>query len=80
MWCEMDLQKFSELENRLKILVSDYGSQKKRIQELEELLQNKVSELEEVKGKIEGLRAEREAVRAKVDSLLELLQDIAISS
>lgn len=76
----MDLEKFSELENRLKILVGEHGSQKRRIQELEVLLQDKVAELEEAKGRIEGMRAERDAVRAKIDSLLGLLQDITVSS
>lgn len=74
----VEFQKFEELEGKLKILVSEYLAQKTKIQELEELLKNKITETEEVNGRLKGLKEERDAVRAKVDSLLDLLQDVSI--
>jgi uncharacterized coiled-coil DUF342 family protein len=35
-------------------------------------------ELEEANNKIRGLKEERDSVRTKVDSLLDLLQDISV--
>jgi uncharacterized coiled-coil DUF342 family protein len=49
---------------------------KKRNLELEVLLQNKSTELDELNKKIGGLREERDAIRTKVDSLLDLLREI----
>ena len=74
----MEFQKFEELEEKLRILVNEYLSQKRKIQELEELLKNKITEIEEANGKLKGLKEERDAVRAKVDSLLDLLHDVSI--
>lgn len=74
----MEFQKFEELEGKLKILVKEYAFQKGRIQELEELLKNKVTEIEDANDKVRGLQEERDAVRTKVDSLLDLLQDVSI--
>jgi len=51
---------------------------KKKNQELEELLKNKGVELEEANIKIRGLNEERNSIRTKVDSLLDLLQDINV--
>jgi hypothetical protein len=45
---------------------------------LEGLLKQKEIELEDVNKKILGLDEERDAIRAKVDSLLDLLQDIKV--
>lgn len=72
----MEFSKFDELEKKLREMIGDYASIKKRNLELEELLQNKVMELEEANRKIGGLKEERDAVRTKVDSLLDLLQEI----
>ena len=72
----VEFLKFDELEKKLRDMIGDYALIKKRNQELEELLQNKTMELEEAKSKIGGLREERDAVRTKVDSLLDLLQEI----
>ena len=74
----MEFQKFEELEGKLKILVKEHVFQKERIQQLEELLKNKVREIEEANNKVRGLQEERDAVRVKVDSLLDLLQDVSI--
>ncbi len=72
----MEFQKFSELESKINGLLGDYALLKKRNLELEEELQNKNRELEEASVKLEGLREDKDAVRSKVDSLLDLLQEI----
>ena len=74
----MELIKFKELENKLKNLIDEYASLKKKNLEIEALLKNKVMELEEANNKIRGLKEERDSVRTKVDSLLDLLQDISV--
>lgn len=72
----MEFVKFKELEERINKVLEEKAALKKRGSELEELLKNKDNELEEVKNKLKGLQEERETVRSKVDSLLDLLQDI----
>ena len=74
----MELIKFKELENKLKNLIDEHSSLKKRNLEIEVLLKNKIMELEEANNKIRGLKEERDSVRTKVDSLLDLLQDISV--
>lgn len=74
----MELIKFKELENKLKNLIDEYASLKKKNLEIEALLKNKGMELEEANNKIRGLKEERDSVRTKVDSLLDLLQDISV--
>ena len=74
----MELVKFEELENKIKNLISEHELLKKRNSELEELLKNKGVELEEASDKIKGLNEERNLIRTKVDSLLDLLQDISV--
>ena len=72
----MDFAKFTELENKINGLLENYVLLKKRNIELEEQLKNKTKELEETSLKIEDLKEEKDAIRAKVDSLLDLLQEI----
>ena len=74
----MELIKFTELDNKIRNLVSEHSLLKKKNQELEELLKNKGLELEEANIRIRGLNEERNSVRTKVDSLLDLLQDINV--
>jgi uncharacterized coiled-coil DUF342 family protein len=74
----VEFVKFDELEKKLRDLITDYAVLKKRNLELEGLLQNTVIELEEANRKIGGLKEERDAVRTKVDSLLDLLQEIKV--
>jgi len=76
MGAAVEFQKFDELEKKINDLIVDYTLLKKRNLEIEALLQSKNTELEEVNKKIGGLREERDAVRTKVDSLLDLLQEI----
>jgi uncharacterized coiled-coil DUF342 family protein len=72
----VEFLKFNELEKKINGLIMDHALLKKRNLELEGLLQNKSMELEEVNKKIGGLREERDAIRTKVDSLLDLLREI----
>jgi uncharacterized coiled-coil DUF342 family protein len=72
----VEFLKFDELEKKITGLIEDHALLKKRNLELERLLQNKSMELEEANKKLGGLREERDAVRTKVDSLLDLLQEI----
>ena len=75
---KVDLGKFSELENKIKSIVNEQDFYKKQYQKLEEILKNKESELEEFKSKLKVLDEERNSVRARVDSLLDLLADIEV--
>jgi uncharacterized coiled-coil DUF342 family protein len=72
----VEFLKFDELEKKINGLIKDHALLKKRNQEMEGLLHNKQIELEEANKKMGGLREERDAIRTKVDSLLDLLQEI----
>lgn len=72
----MELVKFEELESKLKNLLEEHIFLKKKNRELEEILRSKGLELEEANNKIRGLNEERDTIRTRVDSLLDLLQDI----
>ncbi|OPY87011.1 MAG: Cell division protein ZapB [Smithella sp. PtaU1.Bin162] len=72
----MELEKFKELENKIKGIVSEQVFLKKQISTLEEALKNKDSEIDVLNNKIKTLDGERDSVRARVDSLLGLLADI----
>jgi uncharacterized coiled-coil DUF342 family protein len=74
----VELVNFEELESKLKNLIGEYALLKKKNHELEELLKTKGWELEEANNKIMGLNEERDTIRTKVDSLLDLLQDINV--
>ena len=76
MWEIVEFLKFDELEKKITGLIEEYALLKKRNLELEEQLKNKTTELEETSKKIGGLKEERDTVRTKVDSLLDLLQEI----
>ncbi len=74
----VDFLKFDELEKKINGLIEEYAFLKKRNLELEGLLQNKTMELEEANKKMGGLKEERDLVRTKVDSLLDLIQEIKV--
>jgi uncharacterized coiled-coil DUF342 family protein len=78
MWWVVGLVKFEELENKIKNLISEHELLKKKNHELEVLLKSKGVELEEASNKIRGLDEERNTIRTKVDSLIDLLQDINV--
>jgi uncharacterized coiled-coil DUF342 family protein len=72
----VEFSKFDELEKKINGLIGDYELLKKRNLELEELMQIKNTEINEANNKMGVLKEERDAVRTKVDSLLDLLQEI----
>jgi uncharacterized coiled-coil DUF342 family protein len=74
----VEIVKFKELEDKIKNLISEHTVLKKKNQELEDLLKNKGLELEEANNKIRGLSEEKNSMRTKVDSLLDLLQEIDV--
>jgi uncharacterized coiled-coil DUF342 family protein len=75
----VEIGKFNELEDKIKGIVSEQIFLKKQIQTLEEVLKNKESEIEDLNNKLKALDGERENVRARVDSLLDLLADIELT-
>lgn len=75
----MELVKFRELEERIKGLVEEHQALKRRLKELEELVEIKSGEVREANSKIAKLNEERDSVRQKVDTLLDLLEDINAS-
>ncbi len=74
----MELMIFNELEEKIRSLAQEHALLKKRNAELEEQLRIKTSELEELNTAIKDFDEERIAIRTKVDSLLELLQDVKV--
>ncbi len=72
----MEITKFGDLEEKIKNIVSAYAELKTKNDKLEEQIKNKDLELQETYNKIRGLNEERDTIRSKVDSLLDLLQDI----
>jgi chromosome segregation ATPase len=75
----LELGKFKELEDKIKGIISEQVFLKKQIQVLEEALKNKESENEVLNSKLKALDEERNSVRARVDSLLDLLTDIELA-
>jgi chromosome segregation ATPase len=75
----VELGKFTELEDKIKGIVSEQVFLKKQIQILEEALKNKESEYEVLNSNLKALDEERNSVRARVDSLLDLLADIELA-
>jgi chromosome segregation ATPase len=75
----VELVKFKELEDKIKGIVSEQGLLKKQIQILEEALENKEAEIGDLNSKLKALDGERDSVRARVDSLLDLLADIELA-
>ena len=75
----MELVRFDELEEKIRGIVEECSFLKKRNQELEELFKDKDRELEEANRKIRNSNEEGNAVRAKVDSLLDMLKDISVT-
>jgi septal ring factor EnvC (AmiA/AmiB activator) len=72
----VELEKFSNLEDKIKTIVNEKVSLKKQIQKLEDTLKSKEAEIEGLNGKLKALDEERNSVRARVDSLLNLIADV----
>jgi chromosome segregation ATPase len=75
----VELEKFAKLEEKIKVIVAEKVSLKKQIQTLEDTLKSKEAELEGVNGKLKALDEERNSVRARVDSLLDLIADVDLA-
>ena len=75
---DVELERFSELEQKIKRILEEYSTLKNRNRELEKLLEGKNAELEEVKNKVKVLNEEKDAVRTGVDMLLDMLHDIEV--
>jgi len=74
----VELERFSELEQKIKRILEEYSTLKNRNRELEKLLEGKSAELEEVKNRVKVLNEEKDAVRTGVDMLLDMLHDIEV--
>ncbi|MBN2398024.1 MAG: cell division protein ZapB [Deltaproteobacteria bacterium] len=75
----MELERFGELERRIRELVEGHSALRHRNQELERLLEERSARLEEAEGKAQALIEQKDAVRAKVDTLLDMLRDVEMS-
>jgi septal ring factor EnvC (AmiA/AmiB activator) len=75
----VELEKFAKLEDKIKVIITEKVSLKKQIQTLEDTLKSKEAELEKVNAKIKALDEERNSVRARVDSLLDLIADVDLA-
>ncbi|HQB92101.1 MAG TPA: hypothetical protein PK527_02980 [Smithellaceae bacterium] len=75
----MELEKFKELEDKIKGIVNEKVFLKKQIQILEDALKDKEAELVGLNNKLKTLNEERNSVSARVDLLLELLTDIDLA-
>jgi len=75
----VELVKFKELEDKIKGIVSEQVLLKKQVQILEDALKNKDAEIGDLNSKLKALDGERDSVRARVDSLLDLLADIELA-
>ena len=75
----MELDKFNALEGKIKNVLSEYSLLKKQNQELKGLLKNTELELEGAKGRLVEFNEERDAIRTKLDILINLLQDVDIA-
>lgn len=75
----MELGRFGELERRIREVVETCSTLKDRTRELEKLLEEKSTELEEANNRVRVLGEEKDAVRTRVDVLLDMLRDIEVS-
>ncbi|HPG54561.1 MAG TPA: hypothetical protein PL134_09275 [Smithellaceae bacterium] len=75
----VELEKFKELEDKIKGIVNEKVFLKKQIQILEDALKDKEAELVGLNNKLKTLNEERNSVSARVDLLLELLADIDLA-
>jgi len=72
------LDKFKELEERIQSIIEEYSLIRKRNSELEALLEGTNAELENAKNRVRVLTEGEEAVRVKVDLLLDMLHDVKV--
>ena len=72
----MELERFTELERRIRGIVEASSALKNRNLELERIVEEKSLQLEEAEKKVRILTDQTDAVRTKVDMLLDMLRDI----
>ncbi len=72
------MDKFKELEERIQSIIEEYSLVKKRNGELEALLEGTNAELEKAKNRVRVLTEGEEAIRTKVDLLLDMLHDVKV--
>jgi len=75
----LELDKFNALEGKIKNILSEYSLLKNQNQELQGLLKNTELELEGAKERLAEFNGERDAIRTKLDILINLLQDVDIT-
>ncbi|MDD5475184.1 MAG: cell division protein ZapB [Syntrophales bacterium] len=72
----VDEGKFDQLEAKIKEVVDSYVQLRQKAGEMEELIRVRDQELSEAQAVIQSLKGEREAVRVKVESLLDRLEGL----
>lgn len=73
------LERFGELEQKIRKLVEEHSVLKERNLDLEKLLKGESAELEDASSRIRALNNEKDAVRTKVDMLLDMLRDVEVT-
>jgi len=73
------LERFGELEQKIRGIVEEYSVLKERNLDLEKLLEGRSAELEDANNRIMAFNNEKDAVRTKVDILLDMLRDVEVS-
>ncbi|MDD5723956.1 MAG: hypothetical protein PHY29_09520 [Syntrophales bacterium] len=76
---DVELERFAELERRIRAIVEEHATLKNRIRELESLLEENNARLEETNGVVQVLNGQKDAVRTRVDVLLDMLRDMEVS-
>ncbi|MBW2599042.1 MAG: cell division protein ZapB [Deltaproteobacteria bacterium] len=73
------MERFGELEQKIRGIVEEYSTLKDRNRELEKLLEGKSAELEDTNNRIRAFNNEKDVLRTRVDSLLDMLRDVEVS-
>lgn len=74
----VELEKFNELEQKVKGIIEEHALIKKRNRELESMLEGANAELAEAKNRIRALNDEQGTVRGRIDALLGMLRNIDV--
>ena len=74
----MESEKFDQLESKIKGIVDACAQLKRQVAEQEELIRTKDRQLIEASESIRAFKEEKEAVRGKVESLLEKLEALDV--
>ncbi|MBN2282865.1 MAG: cell division protein ZapB [Deltaproteobacteria bacterium] len=74
----VEVEKFNELEQKVKGIIEEHALIKKRNRELESMLEGANAELAEAKNRIRALNDEQGTVRGRIDALLGMLRNIDV--